>query len=270
LLVVDDGSADNSAAIAESYGPPVRVIRQPNQGESVARNRGIAEARGEWVAFLDADDLWLPHKLAEQARLMTPQVGAVCSGTVAAYADGRESHHTPRPDFFRRSRIMEHGAPCHISTLVVRRDLPARFPIWTTNAEDLLYYLDLFQLARIAIVPLPLAVYRIHSGGQTANRELGERRDASLWQWLQINQNQLPRAECGQLLCASQRREKWSLLDRALRCRRENRPVAALRLYSRVLFRSLFTPSSPQIVSRGLRNLLGAVAETARIRKHPN
>ena len=55
--LVDDGSADDSARIAESFGPPVRVIRQPNQGESAARNRGIEAAAGDWVAFLDADDL---------------------------------------------------------------------------------------------------------------------------------------------------------------------------------------------------------------------
>jgi len=57
VIVVDDGSTDDSAAIAESYGPPVRVIRQKNQGESVARNRGLSEVKGSHVMFLDADDL---------------------------------------------------------------------------------------------------------------------------------------------------------------------------------------------------------------------
>ena len=66
VLVIDDGSTDQSAAIAASYGPPVRVISQTNQGESVARNRGIEEARGSWIAFLDADDIWLPEKLERQ------------------------------------------------------------------------------------------------------------------------------------------------------------------------------------------------------------
>lgn len=57
IIVVDDGSTDDSAAIAESFGPPVRVIRQSNRGESVARNRGLAEATGDYILFLDADDL---------------------------------------------------------------------------------------------------------------------------------------------------------------------------------------------------------------------
>jgi len=63
MIIVDDGSTDDSAAIAESFGPPVRVIRQTNQGESAARNRGIAEARGDYLHFLDADDLLHPEAL---------------------------------------------------------------------------------------------------------------------------------------------------------------------------------------------------------------
>jgi hypothetical protein len=57
MIVIDDGSTDDSAAIAEGFGPPVRVVRQRNRGESVARNRGIAEAKGSHLFFLDADDL---------------------------------------------------------------------------------------------------------------------------------------------------------------------------------------------------------------------
>ena len=60
ILVVDDGSTDASAAIAESFGSLVRVIRRDNQGPAAARNRGLSEAQGEWVHFFDSDDLALP------------------------------------------------------------------------------------------------------------------------------------------------------------------------------------------------------------------
>src|SRR5262245_28086013 len=66
VIVIDDGSTDDSHVIAESFGHPVRVIRQANQGESIARNRGIDEAKGEWIALLDADDLWNQNKLQRQ------------------------------------------------------------------------------------------------------------------------------------------------------------------------------------------------------------
>lgn len=68
VIVVDDGSTDDSAAIAESFGTPVRCHCQANGGPPVARNRGLDLARGEIVGFLDADDLFAPDKLAQQLR----------------------------------------------------------------------------------------------------------------------------------------------------------------------------------------------------------
>ncbi|HUT54849.1 MAG TPA: glycosyltransferase family A protein [bacterium] len=78
ILVVDDGSTDDTAAAVERFGPPVRLIRQENQGPAAARNRAAKEAAGEWIAFLDSDDLWLPEKLAREAgALEQSQAGLV-------------------------------------------------------------------------------------------------------------------------------------------------------------------------------------------------
>jgi len=66
LIVVDDGSTDNTGEILDSYGRDIIVLRQDNQGVSAARNRGIAESRAPLVAFLDSDDRWLPQKLTRQ------------------------------------------------------------------------------------------------------------------------------------------------------------------------------------------------------------
>ena len=68
ILVMDDGSSDRTAAIAESFGPPVCVIRLRNSKAATARNLGVEQARGEWIAFLDADDIWEPRKLELQMR----------------------------------------------------------------------------------------------------------------------------------------------------------------------------------------------------------
>jgi glycosyltransferase involved in cell wall biosynthesis len=67
VIVVDDGSTDDSATIAGRFGSPVRVVTQPNGGTGAARNRAIREATGEVVTFLDADDLYEPHHLEQIA-----------------------------------------------------------------------------------------------------------------------------------------------------------------------------------------------------------
>ena len=62
VIVVDDGSTDRSAAIAQSFGAVVSVLRQENGGQAAAVAAGLAQARGTWLAFNDADDLWTPQK----------------------------------------------------------------------------------------------------------------------------------------------------------------------------------------------------------------
>jgi glycosyltransferase involved in cell wall biosynthesis len=66
IIVADDGSTDGTSAVAGRYGRSVRYLRQPNAGPAAARNLGLSAARGEFVAFVDQDDLWHPEKLARQ------------------------------------------------------------------------------------------------------------------------------------------------------------------------------------------------------------
>lgn len=70
IIVVDDGSTDRSRELISSYYPLVRLLNAPHRGVSSARNLGIAEARGDWIALLDSDDSWLPDKLECQYRAL--------------------------------------------------------------------------------------------------------------------------------------------------------------------------------------------------------
>jgi glycosyltransferase involved in cell wall biosynthesis len=82
IIVIDDGSQDNTSQVLESYGKNIQYIYQHNQGVAAARNRGIDLAKGELIAFLDQDDLFLPHKLAAQVACLEahPEAGMVHSG----------------------------------------------------------------------------------------------------------------------------------------------------------------------------------------------
>ncbi len=98
ILVIDDGSSDDSAAIVRSLADPlVRLIEQGNAGPGPARNRGIADAKGEWIAFLDADDLWLPDHLAELA-LLTARDPAVAFLATSYREVGEHSAASSPPD----------------------------------------------------------------------------------------------------------------------------------------------------------------------------
>lgn len=82
VVVVDDGSVDSTAEAVGRYSNEVRLVRQRNAGPAAARNFGARLATGDWLAFLDADDAWLPNKLETQARhTEQPDVGVICCRT---------------------------------------------------------------------------------------------------------------------------------------------------------------------------------------------
>ncbi|ELS00867.1 glycosyl transferase [Xenococcus sp. PCC 7305] len=82
LIIVDDGSTDETAQVIKSYGDRINYIYQPNQGVAQARNTGLAAAQGKYIAFLDQDDFFYPEKLASQMQLMEqkPNLGMIGSG----------------------------------------------------------------------------------------------------------------------------------------------------------------------------------------------
>jgi glycosyltransferase involved in cell wall biosynthesis len=168
VIVVDDGSTDDSATVAAALGPRVRVIRQDNRGESAARNRAIDEARGEWVAFLDADDVWRPTKLERQVAMVSEGIVAVHTNYFRFGSDDRVMDaSTVSPEVRYSLEYIASWTPIFISSLMVRQDLAIRFPEWTRYAEDTVYTFELALQGPITLVPEPLTGYRIHDAGQS-------------------------------------------------------------------------------------------------------
>jgi glycosyltransferase involved in cell wall biosynthesis len=181
LLVADDGSTDDTAARLADYGPAVRHLRLEHSGRpSVARNRALAVASGELVAFLDDDDLWGPAKLQRQFELLArdPALGFVYSDLCFLYVDGTFSPPVLKP------RQKRHGAiltpligDCfiHTSTVMVRRavlDRAGWFDETFATAEDYDVWLRLACAAPAGFLPEPLVMVRRHPGEISFAREL--------------------------------------------------------------------------------------------------
>jgi len=108
VIVVDDGSTDDSRVIAESFGNRIRLIKQENRGASGAKNRGILEATGEFIAFLDGDDRWRDGKLQKQLPLFkdNPRLGVVYTDEIKFYGN---DHYIAVPDRKRSNRQFHRG-----------------------------------------------------------------------------------------------------------------------------------------------------------------
>jgi glycosyltransferase involved in cell wall biosynthesis len=126
VLVIDDGSTDNTRQMAESFGHRVRYVYQDNRGQSNAKNRGIALARGDYIAFLDGDDRWREGKLARQMARMTehPEVAVVYGRAIAFdHLRGLLPEKGPSGNL-PRGRVLDHLMMCNFipfSSAVVRR-----------------------------------------------------------------------------------------------------------------------------------------------------
>ena len=176
VIVVDDGSTDGSREIAESFNSPVRVIAQPNQGESVARNHGLEEARGTWTALLDADDVWDATKIKRQLDAIAntreaenPVVCVYCDfyrfNTYKRYG-AVVTPELPGADLI--SGLLNVSANC--STAMVRTDIArgVGFPIETRSSEDMIFFAELRSHGRFLRVGEALTGYRISDGQQTS------------------------------------------------------------------------------------------------------
>lgn len=174
IVIVDDGSTDGSVAEVEKYSDSrIRLVHQQNAGVSAARNRGIEEAKGELIAFLDADDEWKPEYLATQYYLY--QKYPDCSVYACNY-EFRDSEGKVTPTIIRKipfagedgilSNYFEvascsHPPICSISIMVKKQAIQAigGFPVGIKSGEDLLTWARLAVNEKIAYSKIVLSVF---------------------------------------------------------------------------------------------------------------
>jgi hypothetical protein len=173
IIVVDDGSTDDTPRVLAAYGAKIRAIRQGNQGVAAARNTGVAAARGEYIALLDSDDVWLPRKLELQiARFdADPSLGLVhCGGesfdgggTLDVHLDGLEGRVGRQMLSLDRIVIPFPGSGLLFPKRVIEEagGFDVRLP--PSDDWDLCYRVAASHA--IGFVPEVLVRYRLHGGG---------------------------------------------------------------------------------------------------------
>lgn len=193
LIVVDDGSTDDSVAEIARFGERVRLIRQANTGPGAARNRGLAAARGDFIQFFDSDDLCSLNKLEVQAATLE-RTGADIVYTPwvqARLAEGR-AHVAELP--LQQRALPEgrsplswflHGWVIVFQCCMIRRSLldrvgPYRTELIVGEDAELLFRM-LLAGARIVHAPEALVLYRLHFGAQLSRGGIADERRAADW-----------------------------------------------------------------------------------------
>jgi len=189
IIVVDDGSTDDTADVIKSYGLKVRYIYQANLGLAGARNTGIMAARCEWIAFLDGDDEWLPGNLKLQVGVLRRSPELVWSAgnfhRCLCNENRRAPHLHPQKaakllaqkDYFEDyfNAFMADAVPNSDTVIIKRQILHEAGPF----RSDMPFAADIDMWFRIAMrwpkvgyVPQPIAVYHLHRPGSLANETL--------------------------------------------------------------------------------------------------
>jgi glycosyltransferase involved in cell wall biosynthesis len=189
IIVIDDGSTDDSVRIARealSAGPkvPFTVLSQENAGVSAARNAGARAARSAYIAFLDADDEWLPGFLAEIERLACsfPQAAVLTTRNSIRAEDGSIAPaRSALPDRFfgmverPLHKLRKSPGLIHSSSVAIRRDAWERaggFPVGASQGEDLFLWLKLGLTEAMAHSSAPLSIFNAQHSESDARRDV--------------------------------------------------------------------------------------------------
>ncbi|AFY58142.1 glycosyl transferase [Rivularia sp. PCC 7116] len=183
LIVINDGSTDNTLEILTSVKDTrLKVYSYPNGGLPAARNRGIARASGEFISFIDADDLWTPDKLELQIQALqkNPSAGVAYSWTICMGNNG-ESFHPGVSESYQGNvyaNLLVGNFIASGSNVLLRKETiesAGYFDESLKSSEDWDYWLRLAPKWDFVVVPKPQIIYRLSSGAMSSNLDVMEK-----------------------------------------------------------------------------------------------
>jgi glycosyltransferase involved in cell wall biosynthesis len=173
IIVVNDGSTDSTQIVLESYGKLIEVIQQENQGQSTARNVAIEHASGKYLAFLDADDVWLPERLSKTVAALdrNPKASLVFSDYFRIDQTGTPVQCSVVPTLLDHSpsldEMLTQWWPIAPTTVTMLRSIWLRcggFHARATAFEDLYLFTLAREIGEFEFIAEPLAQFRMSSG----------------------------------------------------------------------------------------------------------
>ena len=181
IIIVDDGSTDNTEEIIKGYEDRrINYIRhKKNRGTSAARNIGIKRASGEYIAFLDSDDEWLPEKLERQVVVLqneSTEVGVVYSNLRYIDENGKDMHKLlcPKKEGYIYKDLLGENCVGPPSTLLIRKECFNQVGLFDSLQdahEDWDMWIRIAKFYRFALIKIPLVKYRLHSDQISKNLE---------------------------------------------------------------------------------------------------
>lgn len=179
IVVVDDGSTDNTCEVVKKYQDKIKYIYQERSERSKARNRGFGCSRGDYVAFLDSDDLWLPTKIEKQVQVLNeePRVGLVYTNVQfidrnGSAHDGNISWDAPERVALYEDLMTHNVITGTTSSVMVRRTCLEEVGLFDESmntCEDLDLYRRIARHYKFYKIDLPLVRFRIHAGNTQHN-----------------------------------------------------------------------------------------------------
>jgi glycosyltransferase involved in cell wall biosynthesis len=182
IIVVNNGSTDDSLRILSKYSDEITVVNQANLGQSGARNSGLLKSKGEYIAFLDADDYWNPNKIEKQIRILRPETQLVYCGITKISDNKDESSVLVAPQFRGdcRKYFMEKPGVSIVlsgeSTVLFSRNLLEKVGVFDENLNQCAGW-DFFRrcadFTEFDFVDEPLSYYRVHSANMSKSIDSG-------------------------------------------------------------------------------------------------